>query len=287
MTDHPVKGIDHVFAIAKDLDASQRAFERLGFTVSPRGYHSKHMGTANHTIMFPRDYFELLGIIAPTPHNVLRQEVLEQDGEGLRAIACRIDDAAAAETALEALGIKTNGLNDFTRPVELPDGSEGQASFTTLQFHPDITPEGIMFMCQHRTRETVWVPALLEHANGAAGLAGVVTRADDPAAKGPEYAKMFAAGSVEPVEGGVRVTTGENSAPILVLTPDAVAAYYAGIDLSALPKTGHAALRIFTRDIDKARSVLEAAGVAVHATADGIAVAPADASGLIVEFVPA
>ncbi|MEM8665110.1 MAG: VOC family protein, partial [Pseudomonadota bacterium] len=270
-----------------DLSASRDGFERLGFTVAPRGMHSAHMGTANHTIMFPNDYFEIIGIVAATPDNKPRQEMLARDGEGLRAIASRIGDAKAAETALEALGIRTNGIKDFSRPVELPGGGEGEAAFTTLQFHPDITPRGIMFMCQHHTRDTVWVPALLTHKNGAAGLAGVVAVADDPAALGEQFARLYAAGAVHAIDGGVQVETGENSAPILVLTQDALAAAYPGIDVSGLPQAGFAAMRVFTSDMDAAQSVLADAGIATTRTAEGIAVAPADASGMVLEFVPA
>ncbi|MEO1102886.1 MAG: VOC family protein [Pseudomonadota bacterium] len=287
MTEHPVKGIDHLFALVHDLDASRAGFERLGFTVAPRGLHSAHMGTANHTIMFRNDYFEVIGIVAATPDNRPRQEMLAREGEGLRAVACRIGDAKAAEAALEALGIRTNGLKEFSRPVELPAGGEGKAAFTTLQFHPDITPRGIMFMCQHHTPQTVWVPELLNHANGAVGLAGVVAVSDDPAALGEEFARLYAAGAVHPADGGVRVETGAGSAPIFVMTPQALAAAYPGIDVTGMPKAGYAVMRVATEDLGKARSVLATAGVTALATSAGVAVAPADASGMVLEFVPA
>ncbi|MFD2856181.1 VOC family protein [Seohaeicola zhoushanensis] len=58
---HPVKGIDHCFALVDDLDDAAAQYGALGFTLSPRGMHSAAKGTANHTIMFPEDYFELLG----------------------------------------------------------------------------------------------------------------------------------------------------------------------------------------------------------------------------------
>lgn len=285
MSDHPVKGIDHLFAIVNDLDDGERVFRKLGFTVSPRGFHSAHMGTANHTIMFANDYFELLGLVAETEHNRQRQEMLADDGQGLRAIACRVSDAAGAETALNALGIQTDGVNEFERPVALPGGGEGRAAFTTLQFHPDVTPRGIMFMCQHRTRETVWVPELMRHANGAKALSALVTTSQSPAADANAYANLFAAGSVSAVNKGAVVRTGGRSASIFVLSPSALAARYKGMDLAALPKTGHSAMVVETHSLDQAAGILGQAGVAAHRTADGLAVAPGDACGLIVEFV--
>ena len=39
-----VIGIDHAVVMVKDLDKAAENYKRLGFTVSPRGTHSAHMG---------------------------------------------------------------------------------------------------------------------------------------------------------------------------------------------------------------------------------------------------
>ena len=184
---HPVKGIDHVFLLIDDLDEGLERYRALGFTVSPRGLHSAVKGTANHTIMFPDDYVELLGILQPTPANAGRRDLLARSGEGLHAIACRIDDAEAAAAALSEIGILTQDLGSFERPVDLPDGTTGVAAFTTVAFQPSETPFGFVFMCQHRSRETVWIPELVVHANGAIGLGGVVAASSDVAARRCEF----------------------------------------------------------------------------------------------------
>lgn len=281
--DHPVKGVDHVFLLVRDLDRSLAQFEALGFTVSPRGLHSAHKGSANHTIVFPEDYFELLGIVAETEQNASRRAALARDGEGLHAVACRIDDAAAAATALAGHGIATTGLSDFARPVPLAGGGEGMAAFSTLQFAPEEVPLGIAFMCQHRTRDMVWRPELMSHANGATGLAGIVAGVADPETVARGYARLFAAGEVVRVEGGLEVRTG--SAPLLFLAPEALAARYPGLDMTGTPRNAFAALEIVAPDLDRARRVLDAAGIGFVATARGIAVDPARASGAVVEFV--
>src|SRR5690606_18775722 len=115
------------------------------------------------------DYFELLGVVADTPDNADRREKLARDGEGLHAVACRTDDAEAAKPALAELGIATGEVGSFSRPVPLPSGGEAEAAFKTLQFDTAEVPVGICFMCQHLTRDTVWIPELIEHANGADG----------------------------------------------------------------------------------------------------------------------
>ncbi len=57
-------GIDHAVVMVKDLDKAAENYRQLGFTISPRGTHSAHMGTGNYTIMFDPDYMELLGVLA-------------------------------------------------------------------------------------------------------------------------------------------------------------------------------------------------------------------------------
>lgn len=232
---HPVKGVDHVFVLVDSLDESRDIYARLGFTLSPRGVHSANKGAANHTIMFPDDYFELLGLIAETPDNRGRREMLAREGQGLHAVACRIDDADGAKTALDALGIATETPTGFSRPVPLPGGGEAMASFRTFQFKPAEVPLGICFMCQHLTRENVWIPQLLQHPNSANGLAAIVAATEDPDAAARSFARLFAAGKVSAIEGGARVETGARSAPLEILARDALAARYPDFDMSATP----------------------------------------------------
>lgn len=282
---HPVKGVDHVFIMVDDLDDSRARFERLGFTVSPRGLHSAAKGSANHTIMFQKDYLELLGLIAATPGNADRRAQLAREGQGLHAVACRIDDARAAGEALTALGIGTEGLGDFSRPLPLPEGGEGVAAFSTLKFSPGEAPQGLCFMCQHKTRDMVWLPALMRHANGAVALHRITAQAADPEAAARGFARLFAAGRAEAAEGGWRVETGADSAGMLFLTPAALAARYPGLDVTATPKAAFAGLAIRVDDIGKPKAALDAAGIAFVETEDGVAIDPAEASGTVLEFV--
>ena len=64
-----IAGIDHAVVAVKDLDAAAANWKQLGFTISPRGTHSAHMGTGNYTIMLGEDYMELLGVLDATEHN--------------------------------------------------------------------------------------------------------------------------------------------------------------------------------------------------------------------------
>lgn len=248
--------------------------------------HSETKGSANSTIMFPDDYYELLGLLHPTPLNAARYEMLKAQGQGLHAIACRIDDAQVAGDALDGLGIATQNLGDFERPVDLPAGGQGIAAFTTLTFQPHEIPLGLVFMCQHRSPETVWLPDLLDHANTACGLAGIVARSHSPTTDATGFARLWADSTLEPTEGGVVVSTGLNSAPLTLLTSTSLTQRYSGIDTTALPDKAFSVLQVNIRDESALKSVLKNANITSIRTARGIAVGPAYAAGTIVEFIP-
>ena len=90
-----IAGIDHAVIAVKDLDAAASNWKQLGFTISPRGTHSAHMGTGNYTIMLRYDYMELLGVLNPTKHNEPTRAYLEQSGGGIERVAFTTPDAAA------------------------------------------------------------------------------------------------------------------------------------------------------------------------------------------------
>jgi catechol 2,3-dioxygenase-like lactoylglutathione lyase family enzyme len=283
---HPVKGIDHCFALVDDLDAAAAQYAALGFTLSPRGIHSAVKGTANYTIMFPEDYFELLGVLQPTETNAPRREILATMGQGLHAIACRIDSAEQAAAALEERGIATQGLGSFSRPVPLPDGTEGIAAFSTVSFTPEAVPLGMIFMCQHKTRDTVWIPELLEHANTACGLDAILAVSQTPEADAQQLARLWAEGAVRTEDGLVRIDTGRNSAPLLLGTSARMTALFPGIDLSGTAQGAFTALRVKVRDLQAVKACLDTAAVSFHETGSGLAIGPEHAAGVLLEFVP-
>lgn len=283
---YPATGIDHVYLLVDDLAASREEFLRLGFTISPRGLHSAAKGTANHTIMFQHDYLELMGIVAETSDNTRRREMLARDGQGLHAIIGRTGNAEQAKAALSALGIRTAEVQSFSRPVPLPGGAKTEAAFRTLDFLPEEVPIGSAFLCEHLTPDAVWVPELMEHANGANGLAGVIAAVADPEAIARRYARLFSHGKTSAIEGGVQVETGKASAALLFLSREALAARYPEFDLDRTPASGFAALQIHVSDKRLAKAALEQGGLTPTATQSGIAVGPEVGSGTIIEFIP-
>jgi len=154
--------IDHAVIAVRDLDAAAASFTALGFTLTPRGYHS--IGSQNHCIMLGSTYIELLG--APTAHPWLEYyRNFVAHGDGLAALALATDDADAAYASLRAQGVAARQPMDLARPVE-----GGVARFRLVRI--ENAPQ--LFICQHLTRELVWRREWQSHANGAAELVGPV-----------------------------------------------------------------------------------------------------------------
>lgn len=191
MRDH-VLGLDHIVIAVSNLTVSAERWQALGFTVSPRGLHSDYLGTANHTIMFEDDYVELLGVLAATEFNAPTRAFLA-DGAGLERLAMRTDDAEAGLAALKRDGFEgSTGPFEFRRPVDLDGGRTGEAGFRIFQWPLEPAPGGArLFACQHLTRETVWLPSLIEHRNGARALKRIEIVAADPRAEAELCARLL------------------------------------------------------------------------------------------------
>src|ERR1700751_4573463 len=108
--------------MVRDLDKAAERWKRLGFTISPRGTQSAHMGTGNYTMMLNPDYIELLGVLAPSEHNAPARAMLEKR-EGIERVAFTAIDSAAGADEIRAKGHTPIGPTDFERPVTMPNGT--------------------------------------------------------------------------------------------------------------------------------------------------------------------
>ena len=282
MTIKSIAGIDHAVVAVKDLDAAAANWKQLGFTISPRGTHSAHMGTGNYTIMLGEDYMELLGVLAATKHNVPSRTYLEQTGGGIERIAFTTLSAAAGAAELRTMGYEAIGPTDFERPVLLPDGTKSAAKFATFLWPVKEAPGGVrLFACQHKTRETVWIPELMKHANGAKRLKQVLMVAPEPAKEAAHLARMIDRDVRNEPDGAVAVPSGGDRADFVFLTKDQLGKRYPGVSLAGLPERGGAGL-VIAADVAAAEKALGAAGVK---SAGGIVVPPAEGNGTMLAFV--
>jgi len=176
-----LRGIDHAVILVRDLDRARDTYARMGFTLTPRGFHS--LGSQNHCIMFGSDYLELMALPAVPPPAFQYFADFLAKGEGVGALALATDDAAAAHAELTQAGIAAEAPLALSRPVE----NLGEARFTLVQLPPAETPGFRTFVCQHHTRDIVWRPEYQRHANGAAGIQSVSIASTDPA----RYARLL------------------------------------------------------------------------------------------------
>jgi hypothetical protein len=279
-----VIGIDHAVVMVKDLDQAAANYKRLGFTVSPRGTHSAHMGSGNYTIMFDPDYMELLGVLTPTEHNAPARAYLETRGEGIERVAFTAVDSADGAEEIRARGYPPVGPTDFERPVTMPNGTISAAKFRTFEWPRAETPGGIrIFACQHKTRETVWIPELMQHANGAKRLKQVIIVSPEPAKDAAHLSKMIDRDPRSEADGAVAVPSGSDRADFVFLTRDQLGKRYPGVSLAGLPERGGAGL-VIAADLTAAEKALGATGV--H-SAGGIVVPPAAGNGTLLAFVKA
>jgi catechol 2,3-dioxygenase-like lactoylglutathione lyase family enzyme len=279
-----VIGIDHAVVMVKDLDKAAENYKRLGFTVSPRGTHSAHMGSGNYTIMFDPDYMELLGVLNPTEHNAPARAHLEKNGEGIERIAFTAVDSADGAEEIRARGYPPVGPTDFERPVTMPDGTVSAAKFRTFQWPTTEAPGGVrIFACQHKTRETVWIPELMKHANGAKRLKQVLIVSPEPAKEAAHLSRMIDRDVRNEADGAVVVPSGGDRADFVFLTRDQLGKRYPGVSLAGLPERAGAGL-VIAADLASAEKALGATGV--H-SAGGVVVPPAAGNGTLLAFVKA
>ena len=270
-----LQGIDHAVILVRDLDKAQKSYARMGFTLTPRGFHT--LGSQNHCIMFERDYLELLAVPKPDPALQAFSDFLAQ-GEGLGALALATDDAGALHAELAADGIAANAPLEFSRPV----ADLGEARFRIVQLPRAASPGCLMFACQHFTRELVWRPELVRHAVGAREIAAVAVVVEDTERAASTYARVFGA-RPQPIDEGLLVQTG--SAPLALASRWTLGHRLHGVGLPLRPRPLVAALFVRVADRARAAEVLRRNGLKPVSLADGsFAVNAENAHGVAVVF---
>lgn len=276
-----LEGLDHVVVMVRNLDIAAEQWRAMGFTLSPRGTHSEHMGTGNYTIMFGVDYIELLGVLRDTELNVASRAFLDRRGGGLECAAFSTNDAAAGVAALRARGVDAQGPIEFRRPVDLPGGHRGEAAFSVFNWPVEERPADLrIFACQQHTRDMVWIPSLQSHPNTAIGIVRIeiVTPTPDDAAA--QLARLID-GQALRYRNGVRVTTAPGRGEFLFLTKESFTANHPSAQGDALPAEGVAALVLRVKNLDAAA---RSAGTGVVVASGSVTVAAERANGVMVVF---
>jgi hypothetical protein len=175
--------LDHVVINTLfDMDRAADLMSRLGFTLTPRGYHS--LGSINHLMMFENHYLELIGL--PSGTDVLRKDVLESPC-GLNGLVFQAGDIDVCQRTLQDSGLAMLEPQSFSRPVTI-DGVEQLARFRTVRTAPELFEAGRVYYCQHTTPELVWHRPWMSHPNGCRGLSELVIVTSNIEVDAPRYA---------------------------------------------------------------------------------------------------
>lgn len=204
----PVSAVlDHVVInVLFKMNEAAPAFEALGFTLTPRGYHS--LGSINHLMMFDTDYLELIGL--PPGAGDKRPDIVDSPA-GINGLVFKSADVDETFAHLRDLDMAGAAPKAFTRPVALAAG-EKIARFRTVAVGPGVFAAGRVYYCQHGTPELVWRPEWQNHANGAQRISEFVIVALSPEQTAERYAALVGA----KVDGGAIAIGG---ARLTILSP--------------------------------------------------------------------
>lgn len=276
-----ITGIDHTLVGVRDLEAARARWSRLGFTVTPRGRHIG-WGTGNYCVMLEEGYVELLGIVDPTQFSNNLDKLLEKR-EGLLGLAFATSDANACREALAAAGLNPDGPAGLKRNLELSTGTV-TPDFRLVFLPPEATPEVSAFVVHHLTPELIRRPDWLAHANGAQRLISATIVCADPVSAALGYLPIFGPDRIKASDHLTSVACGTGA--LRFLKPDALAHLYPGVRLEPLPELPFmASMKLLVSSRARCLAHLKGAGVAIDEVARGCLVPPAEANGVILEFV--
>src|SRR3954469_16360175 len=274
----PVPMLDHVLVNAPDrLDEAAETYRRLGFTLTPRGYHT--LGSMNHLAIFGTDYLEL---IAVRPGDVSRPEIMTAP-LGLNGLVFGTHHAAATHQALRQQDVAIDLPLDFSRPVDIGSGQK-DAAFRTVNLPRASVPFGRLYFCEHRTPELVWRDEWRHHDNGTVAVARAVIAAEDPEALGRLFAGMFGKRTVRPTDDGCSLILGLSRFD--VVTPGALWEMFGDAAPDSRGRPDYmAALTFRTLSLDAAETALEAGGIrGVDRIGTSVLVPASEAFGVTLEF---
>ena len=270
--------LDHVGVAVKSLDRGRDAFQRLGFTLTARSFHSgsrmpgapvETWGSGNHCAMFEEGYLEIIGLTDTAKYSSVKDMV--ERYEGLHIIAIGVDPAPrdgsgvdAARDELVRRGVPVEAPRSLERDAAFGprDEETRRAKFRNCYLDRQQYTEGRFLYIQHMTREVIWQPHLIEHPNGAIAIDEAWFASGDAASTAARLAQVFP----DPVRGRLRVVSGAD---------------WAFRPAPPLPSPVGFGIRV--KSLAQTRAFLAARGVATTES-DGLWVGPADACGSAIRF---
>lgn len=187
MSDLDLK-LDHTGVAVRDLDVGQQKYNRLGFTLTKRSFHSgsrtprgpvEKWGSGNHCAMFENGYLEIIGITDPGLYSSTQEYLSRYEGQHIVAISS--GDADESHPILSGRFEGITPANELQREAPFGPDNEGTrlAAFRNIHVNRETFPEAKLIFIDHLTPEVLWQPHLLSHPNGAVALTEVVLCVED------------------------------------------------------------------------------------------------------------
>lgn len=281
---HNIVGLDHTLVGVADLEDARKTYEKLGFTMTPRGSHIG-WGTANYCIMFENDYVELLGILDPSLENNGLDKLLEERGEGMLGVALSSDNPEATVESLEKADLNPTPLIDLKRKLELPEG-DVIPEFKLIRLPTEGLSERNLFICHHLSPELIRRPEWGVHANGTSHVNSVVVVVDDPSAMEGYYRRLCGSLNVVLTDQTMTVRIGKFN--MIFVSERDLDLLFPGLVFSAeWPESPFMIAMTFAVDsLGDTEDYLQKAGIRIQKIAGGaVRIQPADACGVLMEFV--
>ena len=167
--------LDHIaINVKENMDEAYQLFSELGFTLTPRGYHS--LGSINHSMVFNNDYLELIG--TPRGKPVTRPE-LKKAEIGINGLVFKSDNIKKTYQHLINMKLSNFPPRYFSRPVEI-NGIEREAKFETVSIKDNIFKAGRIYFCNHLTPNLVWIPEYKSHKNNVFEISEITVIDSNP-----------------------------------------------------------------------------------------------------------
>lgn len=280
-----IKSIDHPVIAVDDMASSAKVYEKLGFTVPPRGSHVE-WGTGNWCIMFADDYLELRGILDPERYTINLDKVIEQYGEGLMGVAFGTDSAQGNYDALVANNMTPEKpVRELTRNFELAEGWV-QPRFS-LCFPNDQDIVGLMHVvcCQHLTPELIRKPEYLLHANGVTGVISMTGTITDIETTQQAQIRLLGKDAVQRVGDSLHMTLPNSQQIHLLSSEDYQATEYTKLSRKEDKQSHLGAMKLRVDDCKKIQKVLTDANIPFETSdSDSVLVAAEHTCGVVLEF---
>jgi Glyoxalase-like domain len=277
--------LDHVGWFVPDMEVAARAFEKLGFTLTPFSVHGdrdpatgelKPLGTANRLVMLEEGYLEILALHGGvTNPSVERMKTSMARHVGVHLIAMTVAESLSEAKRLEKDGFALNPAINLRRTIEAEDGTQVEVAFTVIRPKEGVHPEGRIQVLTQHTPEHMWQRRYVKNDNAITALRGVMLVVDDTDEVKQRLGRFTARAAQKRSDHQlIKLDRGH----LRIFKKAEAEAYLGGVKVPAAPAM--AALGFVSRDLAKTRAFLKSRGLKLAGdTLDRIIVDATDGMG--------